>query len=184
MEKPFRCPECWRGFGRRDLLRRHHQKMHESTSGALPSRRRICKDGEAGIVTGTNLAVGSLCASTNAVTYVEAVPKTAPASTSVEYGVIDHSCCRPYVDFLCPTAERVQIDMSAAHTRGGISGAPPGLPELETLDRVFDGFDAIMQTAGLLLPTCNPLFGLLCSAWRGRYSCPMRQPILCFSLQH
>ncbi len=68
MEEPFRCPECWRGFGRQDLLRRHHQKMHESTSGALPRRRRTCKDGEAGIVTGTNPAVGSLCASTKAVT--------------------------------------------------------------------------------------------------------------------
>ena len=46
------------------------------------------------------------------------------------------------------------------------------LPELETLDTVFDGFDAIMQTAGLLLPTCNPLFGLALFGLEGTISMP------------
>jgi len=153
-------PECWRGFSRQDLLRRHHQTMHQSTSGVLPSRRRTCKYGEAGTMTGIDPAVGSMGATRNAVTYVEAVPKMAPASTPVEYGLVDYGWYGTYVDSLCSTAEHVQSDMPTIQVQGGIPDVPHGLPELETPHTVFDDSGALIQTAGLLLPTSHPVFGL------------------------
>ena len=83
-------------------------------------------------MTGIDPAVSSMCATADAVTYVETVPKMAPASTPVEYGLVDSGWYGTYVDSLCPTADHVQTDMPTIQVQGGISNVPHGLPELET----------------------------------------------------
>ncbi|EXK77057.1 hypothetical protein FOQG_18218 [Fusarium oxysporum f. sp. raphani 54005] len=52
-EKPFECPECARCFARRDLLLRHQQKLHQtSTTSSRPGNRRDSASGVSGVAPG------------------------------------------------------------------------------------------------------------------------------------
>ncbi|KAJ4287452.1 hypothetical protein N0V88_007638 [Collariella sp. IMI 366227] len=143
-EKPFECPECSRCFARRDLLLRHQQKLHqtttpssrprnrrESTSGAVPGASRARKNSIAGPAAAAAAAANNNAASmrprANTISHVD-VHMLAAANVQASRMPPTHSRHPSLIGL--PNAHSLDAyGMQAALAQRGV---PLGLPKLET----------------------------------------------------
>ncbi|KAH8662795.1 hypothetical protein BGZ61DRAFT_499413 [Ilyonectria robusta] len=147
-EKPFECPECAQCFSRRDLLLRHEQKLHqtstplsrprnhrESACGVAPGQSRAGKNS----VAGPNLAASDASATSmrpraNTISHVDdsAIQMIAAANASVARGIPPtqtHSRHPSLAVLPINSLDHVFGGMSAAM---GQRGVQHGLSKLET----------------------------------------------------
>ncbi|GKT95983.1 DNA binding regulatory protein [Colletotrichum tofieldiae] len=144
-EKPFECPECTRCFARRDLLLRHQQKLHqtttpssrprnrrESASGAAPGARAR-KNSVAGpnAAAAANAAAASMRPRANTISHVDgnAMQMIAAANAQVARGMPPGTHSRHPSLAGLPVHNMDFGGMSAAMGHRGMSH---GLPKLET----------------------------------------------------
>ena len=164
-EKPFECPECSRCFARRDLLLRHQQKLHqtttpssrprnrrESTSSVAPGASRMRKNSVAGPVNPSpTTAVGSGSASmrprANTISHVDLQTLSANPSR-----------CLPPTHSRHPSLAGLPLHNNMDHAFAGMAsagmasalghrGMSHGLPKLETQTINNIDFSAGLRTA-------------------------------------
>ena len=159
-EKPFECPECARCFARRDLLLRHQQKLHqtstpssrprnrrESASGVAPGQSRARKNSVAGANPGgANSGTAAMRPRANTISHVDgaAMQMIASANASVARGMAAHSRHPSLAGLPVHNLDHVFGGMSAAL---GQRGMPHGLPKLETGQLSSNDFDNGLRTA-------------------------------------
>ncbi|KAH7116628.1 hypothetical protein B0J13DRAFT_571377 [Dactylonectria estremocensis] len=162
-EKPFKCPKCARCFHRRDILLRHLQTMHQtstllshpgdhsdSTSDFAPVQSRALEDSVTGSYPAvSNAPVTSITPQANTLTHVDGsmMQMIAPANASVAQDIPPTQTHTQH-----PSLAGLPID-SLDHAFGGMSaaigqrGVQHGLPKLETHTLGSLNFHHGLQTA-------------------------------------